>query len=171
VPSHSEELSAMDQTLDEESIDILREFGYPKIAVNDDLLRLLRQKIEYHRTQLMAYEKALTAAMREANPTATASTREGQLAHHYVKGAKTEYVLGLLEKFDGLTAAQMREQARKDGIAVNAAFPYSMLKALKERGEATEQQGKYYLLISGAGENDVVSGTNSRATKKGTGER
>jgi hypothetical protein len=43
MPSHSAELSAkMDQTLDKESVDILREFGYPEIAVNDDLLQFSR---------------------------------------------------------------------------------------------------------------------------------
>jgi hypothetical protein len=166
MPSHSAELSAkMDQTLDKESIDILGELGYPEVAVNDDLLRLLREKIEYHRTQLMAYEKALTAATREANPTATASTREGQLSRHYVKGAKLEYILGLLEhRSDGMTPSQMREQARKDDIAVNAAFPYSMLKALKEGGKVEEIEGKYFL--SKRIETYAVDSKDSRATKR-----
>jgi hypothetical protein len=148
----------------------LERLGYSENTVNDDLLRLLREKIEYHRTQLMAYEKALTAATREANPTATASKMEGQLSRHYVKGAKLEYIRGLLENSDvGMTASQMREQARKDGIAVNAAFPYSMLKALKEQGKIEEVLGKY--VLSSRIETYAVKGKDTRTTKKEAGER
>jgi hypothetical protein len=153
------------------TFDILGSIGYDCSGVNnEDLIRELQGRVEYHRSQLVSYEKAIAALKRETNPAPTASAVE-RSSRHYVKGAKIEYIVGLLEKFDGLTAAQMREQARKDGVAVNAAFPYSMLKALKERGEVTEKQGKYFPLISEAGEHDVVSGTNSRTTKKGTGER
>jgi hypothetical protein len=114
--------------------------------VNEDLLRLLREKIEYHRSQFMAYEKALTAAIREANPAATATTMERQLSRHYVKGAKLGYIQELLRKnADGMTPSQMRDQARIDGVAVNRAFPYSMLKTLRKNGYIKENDGKYFL--------------------------
>ena len=146
MPIPSAALSArLNQTLDQQTIDILRDLGYPE-NVNDDLLRLLREKIEYHRSQLMAYEKALTAAVREATPTATATTMEGQLSRHYVKGAKLEYIQELLKKnTGGMTPSQMRDQARVDGVAVNAAFPYSMLKTLRKHGYVKEDAGKYFL--------------------------
>ena len=92
----------------------------------------------------MAYEKALAAATREANPTAPPSSPARELYPHYRKGAKMDYVRGLIAKHpSGLEPNEIRKRAREDGITVNVAYPYSILIVLKRKGEIRESGGKY----------------------------
>jgi len=126
------------------TFDILREVAYAKSVDNDALIRELEGRVEYHRSQVVSYERAIAALKRETNPAPTATAVE-RSSRHYRKGAKIEYLRELLAKQSaGIMASQMREQARKDGITVNAAFPYAMLKALKDKGEVFEKDGRYF---------------------------
>jgi len=103
----------------------------------------------------MAYEKALAAATSEANPTAPPSKVERGLSRHYRKGAKMEYVRGLIAQHpNGLEPNEIREKAREDDIAVNAAFPYSILNTLKGKSEIREAGGKYFPAKKGSYEGE-----------------
>ena len=162
------------QPLDK-SIDLAGEISYDDFAVNEELKKILTRKIEFLRSQLAAFETALRAAHRDDNPEAEGAILPSEQVEVYHAsyaeiGTKSHYVAQMIQtsQASGVTAAEIRKRARKDGISVNAAFPYSNLKRMVERGEAVERDGWYFP----GKEKDVVRGKNSRTTSETkTGER
>ncbi|HUE03156.1 MAG TPA: hypothetical protein VMR62_26545 [Bryobacteraceae bacterium] len=163
----AEEENELNPHLDVDNISIC---GDNEGVQDADLVGLLRRKVEHHRSLMMAYEKALQAALLDS-PEQQGESPKRELSRHYRKGERSEYVLDLLESHtDGMTPAQIREQARADGMAVNAAFPYTILKTMEDRAAVRNVDGVY--IKGGKVAVHEVKSKNSRTTsKKETGER
>jgi len=112
---------------------------------HEQLIKTLESKVERARAQLEVWEAALRTARQEANPDAEVEMLPQGKLYYGEQGTKINYVRQLLTNSGttGITAAEMRKRARKDGIAVNAAFPYAVLKRLVERKEAKEAEGRF----------------------------
>jgi hypothetical protein len=118
-----------------------------------DLIAGIKERVEHHRRKLAFWEKALKEAEEESNPQ---SQRTSRLTSTAIPGrngtaesfggfrTRWEYVQDLMRRHPtGLTPAEIRSEAKKEGVSLVGSFPYEQLKKL-ENEVRKSAAGKYY---------------------------
>ncbi len=107
----------------------------------DDLIAILRRKVEFHRQQAKAYELALQAALNEAPAPASTSPKKREK-----KTNKTEVVRRMIQErgTEGISPAEIREHSEQLGLKFPVNYPYTILGKLVGRGQIRKELGKYY---------------------------
>lgn len=108
-------------------------------SIMDDLVSVLRRKVEFHRGQAKAYELALQAALNEA-PASALKPRSGKQVN------KTDLVRRIIQErgAEGITPAEIRQQIAELGQKFPINFPYTILGKLSAKGQIRKELGKYY---------------------------
>jgi hypothetical protein len=122
------------------------------------LANQLKSKWEHHRRLAEIYEAAWKAEISELSSNGGGAKKEvaklfqeSEIVSSHSNGhskrinPKRDWLRATLRQHPNLKPAEIREQAKSEGLVYNRSFPYTSLFRLKAEGKVGEKDGKYFL--------------------------